>query len=729
MSALVYLPNSMSQSSLGLVKGFLTTLALATLASCGGGGGDVVSSGGGGGSTSLNFSSPWAGINLAAPNQLPAPSAGQGSGGIAAGANYASEVGAENLAAVPQGGRFNPNYASDTPKKSARLAWGTYWLDMSDKREATAIVLNWLDQPLPSNVWIGLANWDKNRWAWRKISSLNKVTPPNSLDPYIRDSDNMLACTILVIGADPAVLDTVATNQSGDTPPPEADGLLNENAHLGINLGTVDDWNPTTVFTDVFKTSKTWIPQDVVGGPWDNGHAINVDSNGWVTSLDPGQAVIAVMMTNMVGVYPEGNYTCLYDGDGTIEFTLNASVVSAEPGRLIVHVESDGTIGLRITSTNPADYVRNIRLIIPGYENTYETQVFHPDFLASIDEFNVLRFMDWGWTNTAQVEDWSDRTKLTSSTQTRSESAGVCLEHMIDLCNTQLADAWICIPYKATDDYVQKAAALIQARLDPHLRVHIEYSNEVWNGVFQVANYARDKGLSAGLSTNAFQAQMRWYSQRSQEIHTIFADAFVDEPERLLRIVAGQSTNPWVGTTVMDWDGTAGEVDDTNVADRFDHYAAAPYFGNSLGLEPQASITATWTMEQLLTACEAESLAATGPGSSTESNANNATTRGITLISYEGGQHLAGVGPAVNNDDLTTLFTAANRNEGMRQLYLDHMRRWSAAGGGLFVAYNHVGIYSKFGSWGLLENQNQDPETAPKLQGLLDWVGELTAAE
>jgi hypothetical protein len=58
----------------------------------------------------------------------------------------------------------------------------------------------------------------------------------------------------------------------------------------------------------------------------------------------------------------------------------------------------------------------------------------------------------------------------------------------------------------------------------------------------------------------------------------------------------------------------------------------------------------------------------------------------------------------------------------MRQVYLDHLRAWEAAGGGLFMAFVHAGRCNGAGCWGLLETQQQDPQTAPKLLGLLDWL-------
>jgi hypothetical protein len=684
----------------------------------------------GGNSSSLNFSSPYAEITLSTPSELTSPDPGDGADGITTGDNFASGCG-ENVVAGALQGRFSPDWSPETSVSTARLAWATYWLDMTDLDQAASLLLTWSTQPDAENVWVGFADWNTDKWVWHQLSAVATVTPPNSFARFKRASDQMLAITILVLGSQPALLDEIKTDQE-PTPPP-VQGLLNENAHLGINLGAIVDWAPAVTFTDVFKTARAWIPQDVApGGPWDNGHAINVDSDGWVTSLDPGQAVVTMLMVNVAGVYPSGQYICLYDGEGTIEFAGDASIASSTPGRIVVDIASTGgSTRLRIVATNPLDYIRNIRLILPGFEETYVDEPFHPDFLATLSNFKVLRFMDWGATNYSEVSTWQDRTTPTRFTQATQSGtkAGVSLEYMVDLCNETLCDAWICIPYLATDDYIRNAATLVRDRLDPRLRVYFEYSNEVWNSIFPSAGYARAQGLALGLSTNEFTAQLRFYAQRSQEAMAICSTVFEQQPDRLLRVAAGQSTNSWVGTTILDWDSTQGAVDSTNVTERFDHYAVAPYFGGYLGVLPQATTTATMTLPELIQACDDHSLSNNGPGGATSSNASNAVDRGITLISYEGGQHLVGVGAAKNDNTLTDLFLLANRDMSMRTVYADDLRRWDSSGGGLFMAFAHISTYSKHGSWGILESQYQDTNTAPKWLGLMDWLAEVSQTQ
>ncbi|HRF95319.1 MAG TPA: hypothetical protein PLZ51_08990 [Aggregatilineales bacterium] len=96
---------------------------------------------------------------------------------------------------------------------------------------------------------------------------------------------------------------------------------------------------------------------------------------------------------------------------------------------------------------------------------------------------------------------------------------------------------------------------------------------------------------------------------------------------------------------------------------------------------------------------------------------------GVELVAYEGGQHLTGYAGAENDDRLTDLFIAVNRDARMGDLYLAYLTQWDELGGGLFVNFSDISEPSKWGSWGVLEYQTQPREDAPKYDALLDFMG------
>jgi hypothetical protein len=297
---------------------------------------------------------------------------------------------------------------------------------------------------------------------------------------------------------------------------------------------------------------------------------------------------------------------------------------------------------------------------------------------------------------------------------TYNSTVGVPLEVMVSLCNEVGADLWYCIPHAADEDYMRRSCELIRDTLDPTLRLHLEYSNEVWNWIMPQTRWASQQGIANGYASNV--AHLRTYSERVIEVMDIASEVFKSHPERLVRVIASQSGNPWVGSQVADW-----PVSDP-AYNHVDALAVAPYFGGSFGTNAHVANTLTMSVEQLLVACEQDSI--TRHADLTRSNAATAEARGLELVAYEGGQHLVGVSGNENNNELTALFVATNRHPDMRDIYLNDLRRWDAEGGKLFMAFTHVYETSKWGAWGMLESLYQDRNTAYKWLGVMDWLAE-----
>ena len=503
-----------------------------------------------------------------------------------------------------------------------------------------------------------------------------------------------LACLMVISRVAPAA----------DYPNPD----VHRGSPLAINLGGITYYTSEIVFVDLFKHSQTFKSQ-APGKSYAQGGPLDLDPNGWVRALaDGGQFADSIILSPIHGNYPAGIYTCLYDGTGQVDFAWGTEVVERQPGRVKVAVKPDQNIlTVRISQTDPADPVRNIRFIMPGFADTYDQQPFQPDFLQRWSKFKAIRFMDWMRTNNSEQVRFADRP--TPAMQTQGSDAGVALEYMIALANALHADPWFCMPHKADDDYIRQFARMVKRDLAGDLKVYIEYSNECWNGIFRQAGYCKDKGKALGLSDNDYQAQLRYYSKRSAEIFAIWQEVF-GGPDRLVRVLAAQSANPWTSEQVLDFE------------DAFKHadaLAIAPYFGNSLGDPSRQDETAKMTVEQVLDAC-ADMIE---KGNQTIARqAKIAADRGLALVAYEAGQHLVGHGGAENNKPLEDLFHAANRHPRMKQLYLDYLAGWRANGGRLLAVFSSVGNYSKWGSWGIMEYHGQPIEEAPKYQAVIEFL-------
>lgn len=479
---------------------------------------------------------------------------------------------------------------------------------------------------------------------------------------------------------------------------------------LGMNLNGPADWNTELPFVDVFRLSRAWISQRQ-GAAWGRGPELALDEHGWVTRLEPDCWAETPLCTVASGRYPSGRYTVLYEGEGRLEFVHAARVVSREPGRLTIDVDaSRGGFFLQLRETDPDNYVRNIRVIMPGFEASYQQQPFHPVFLQRWQGQACLRFMDWMHTNGSELARWADRPTLQSATFT---TAGVPLEVMLDLANRLDADPWFCLPHLADDDFVRRFAEQVQQQLEPERKVYVEFSNEVWNGQFAQSRWAGQQGQQLGFADKPWEAGWRYTAFRSVQIFRIWEQVF-GGAQRLVRVLPSQAANPYVSERIVEFQDAYRHAD---------ALAIAPYLSCNVPVQGQKLNTAQveqWTVDQALDYLQQTAL----PESIgwIEAQKQVADKYGLRLVAYEGGQHMVGVGGGENNETVTQLFHAANRHPRMGEIYGRYYAAWTAAGGDLFCYFSSVGSWSKWGSWGILEFYDDDPAQSPKFLATLRWA-------
>ena len=107
-----------------------------------------------------------------------------------------------------------------------------------------------------------------------------------------------------------------------------------------------------------------------------------------------------------------------------------------------------------------------------------------------------------------------------------------------------------------------------------------------------------------------------------------------------------------------------------------------------------------------------------------QANAAETARRGIPLIAYEGGQHLAADYAHENIAALNAVFDAANLHPRMQTIYMKYLQAWRNAGGRYFAHFLSVGTWSKHGRWGALRDLYQAPSTAPKHLALQQFIQE-----
>lgn len=262
--------------------------------------------------------------------------------------------------------------------------------------------------------------------------------------------------------------------------------------------------------------------------------------------------------------------------------------------------------------------------------------------------------------------------------------------------------------HRADDNYIEQFASLVASRLKTDRTAYVEHSNEVWNSIFPQYHYAVQESAARGVpGDDDFQRAMRYHSERSVEIFSIWDDYMPSE--RLVRVMGGWHTNSWVTGQLLGWQ---------NAFEQTDAFGTAPYFGGSFGVGSNPPQTLMMTAEEIIAGCldsiEQEQL-------KTQEQLNAiAAYPWIELAAYESGQHLVGVGTWANNTDLTSLLIEANRHPGMYDASFEDITGWRASGAGLMCAFSACRTPTQWGSWGILEFQDQPIEEAHKMRAWLD---------
>jgi len=517
---------------------------------------------------------------------------------------------------------------------------------------------------------------------------------------------------------------------------------------LGTNLNEVNDYSPELPFRDMFLYSREWItqcragvdPGCTNGNAFDTGEAnlLDLDANGWVQSLpSPANSAIftqAATVWDLPAEFPSGTFVVLYEGSGTIEYALGAAKNegASAPGRDVVSVNVvNGPIVLRIAATNPANHIRNIRFVRASDESGFQSNRFSAAFLSQLEPYQVLRFMDWMRTNNSSLSAWSDRAKPTDARY--STARGVPPEIMVELSNTTDKAPWFTLPARATDEFVQNFATVVRDNLESTLPVILEYSNEIWNGAFSQGDYVEAQGVAefSGQAGSGYTKRMNWHGKRSAEICDIWKGVFGANANRVVCVIGSQAANSFTGEEAMRcplWSG--GPCVNHGIS----ALAIAPYVGDHIGQAENYSEVRTWPtttgngLPKLFRELTSGGEIPGGPSGGAlaesfrwiEDNKSLADQLGVTLVTYEGGQHLAGIGVAGDDDAVTELFTSANRDSRMGALYVDYLNGWQTRAGGLFMHFSDIGSYTRFGSWGALEKIGDT--SSPKYNALFQYA-------
>jgi hypothetical protein len=531
---------------------------------------------------------------------------------------------------------------------------------------------------------------------------------------------------------------------------------------IGMNLAGVTDYDPGYPFLNVMWGARPWLTRNVSGnGPWntDQIDKADLDEDGYPLEVPfqapglPPQTVFTLLPSTLT----KGTYVLRYDGEGIIEARGQTRIRRAAPGRIELDMAMQGrdmVEEIAIRRSVRGNHIRNIRVVPIQHETVdLDREPFLPEFLAFCKGWHCLRFMDLLGTNNSIDQAWARRKRTSFYTQIGSGgdllglfgqplpassqrwASGIALELCIEIANRTRTAAWICVPHMADPDYIRGMAELVRAKLDPELKVYVEYSNELWNWIFLQAQWMLRSKLASDLVVAAG-GKPPWKSGRVPDrfVNGIVAPGAgegINHPERIGAlqrhcfkiwedVFAGADRQRLVRVCAVQahWqDASRRTLEFVMRNGGCDALAPAGYFGpNDEIYSRWEALGASLTAEQVLTDMHGVIKA---EESVTRANADMARRAGVRFIIYEGGQHIQPKGQA--EVPYAPALGEAQKHPRMYDLYKEHLANYARHGVDLFCAFSSVSAQGlRYGSWGHLEYYGQPPAEAPKFRALLD---------
>jgi hypothetical protein len=546
----------------------------------------------------------------------------------------------------------------------------------------------------------------------------------------------------------------------------QAASAVNARSPVGLNLGAVNYYTAEQPFLNVFKTAGIaasnpaggWITH--TANTWDTREQayLQLDANGFPTSLtasaaDPNKPqlftqVCALLLRNLPksnagsGLpYRAGNYLVLYDGQGTLSYGFDAVLSRRSPGRDVVNVATptyEGGFLLCITSTDPdhsGNYLRNIRVVYTTEASLLDAgQTFRPGFLQMLQNFRVLRFMDWGQTNNNTVSKWSNRSQVADAGY--GTPAGVPWEIDLALANAVAADPWLDIPGEADDNYIAQLAILAHSTLKSTSNIYVELSNEVWNDGFAQYQYAVNHGRILWPSAGASQAAADWHGMRTAQMCDIWKSAWGNDFSRVHCVLGAQTASPYTATEALNCPLWSGSGNAPCAKHHITDVAIAWYFSFAVPAS-WSRLTRAQQLDGLFTELNRGGLIPGDyPGGYLKETSDWEAAYAAALkpynlpiVGYEGGQGFSGIFASPRyaaGSWAVDLYIAANRDPRMRAAYITALNAWKLNGGHIAIQYDDVSAPNQWGEWGALESfgDTTSPLTSapPKWQGLQNFI-------
>lgn len=402
-----------------------------------------------------------------------------------------------------------------------------------------------------------------------------------------------------------------------------------------------------------------------------------------------------------------GTYIFTWEGDGEFSIEEDGQVTDKKDKEFTVTVKSKSKIVIRIIRTNPTNPVKNFAFfrskdrdaVTKGYSFTSE-------FLEAIKGFDLIRVCYWQneYNNnnyTSNLSNIRPSTYFTQSWNANSKSSGVSdyfIRRLLVDLNTlkgKKTHLWFCIPSLASDELLQNIFESLSL-LEDSTKIFLS-SGDAWKQSIESDQ-----------------------PNRLKRIRDFATDYFKKNQSDIIYVATINSTSQWE-TLEASFNYDFSGIDAVGVPG---------VFGRDLGWDNDWLSLEILSKNSLVLKQEAKQSRL-----SAQADLNRLISKAkifnVPIVAFEGGPYFHAplngwrTRDSPMNAQLEEKFAKIlidlNRDEDMKEIILDFMRRWVAIGGSTFVTaiISNLPDVNGNGYLALSENLQQSLLNTPKLAGFL----------
>jgi hypothetical protein len=272
---------------------------------------------------------------------------------------------------------------------------------------------------------------------------------------------------------------------------------------IGVNLAPPNYYAPASLFVDRVLIGTA------VQVPWGTG---KVNAAGWPSCAG------AYNFATYLDVKPRDYVAIITQGTASIVSVQAGGQNIRVPivnGRATFNTSGAVVIGFTVTANDETRWA-----IVPADEEDRwkaDPIAFSPTYLARYKGFRCARMMDWMRTNDNTGSDYAEPDLARPGALAGRLSLSLIVKFLVE---TGL-EGWINIPVLATDDTVRYIMQGVKPLKAAGIKVHVEFSNEVWNLTFKAHNLAIQQEALVPALKAASPDGSRWYGYRAAQISKV----------------------------------------------------------------------------------------------------------------------------------------------------------------------------------------------------------------